>query len=112
MKHLKLYEKYTNPFNPDEIWGDEIELRDVDTKEQLIGTLKNLIGKKVKFLGRERNTGDQERVITLMDYRLYSDEDAHLVDLEDDPHFMDIIFISDDGIQYKINPYRKVVIVK
>ena len=93
MKHLKLFEYYTNPYDPNDIWEDGVKLSELKKKKKFKRFLKSLRGKKIVF----SSNGNKIGPVILKDYHLYNNPDAHLIDLEDDPFFVEVYFMLDDN---------------
>lgn len=111
MKYLKKFNEalLTNPFNPNEVWDKDIKLSELDGG-QIEEFLNSLIGKTIKFLGSKKHKQTDYYTYKLIDFELVPDQDAHLVDLEDDIEWMNIYFITDDG-SYEVNKYGTINIV-
>ena len=97
MKYLKLFEYYTNPYNPNEIWEDGVQLSKLegDQKKEF---LDSLVGKTIEFLSSipSKKVGP----VKLIEYELDSEDS-----------FMDVYFETDDG-DYKVNDYGNIKIIE
>ena len=77
IKKFKLFEdNYTNPFNPDEIWGNEVIIDEIDNHEVRYDLLDELKGKTIEFSQLNYGFNTEVGPVKLVNYMTDMPEDG------------------------------------